>query len=554
MNDHANPANAPVRKCEKQWQWWTDIHDAIRAVGSSIKETPEIGPMRWHQSRWHDKPPVQVWPVTYVSSWEYDAETRRARDWWRSLAHRDVHPAVKEVVKAGWMPDFKDGLAGIVLEYPTLSEDMRLAYTQSERKGKDSLRTVTTPGKYIKSRWTYLDDHYVRGIVARTTSDAPMIWHTSYDIVRSVQRGPRSCMKWGEDLIPLAYRDMRDYDEEGTEFWLRNHELHPYAAYAPQFGWRVAVRIEGREINARALVLHHTRGPYEKGETLKGSVYVRSYRRNGDCFSPADETLESWLQYVGVEKVSAWPEGTRLARVKTFHSRHDFLAPYIDGSVQTVEDEGDYLRLSHRGSVLCERQDGSYGESDEGMRMCEHCDDMADEDEGIWVGRNEDCWIGACCSDQYTYVFGRNRAEYYVHQDDVIGVGDTWYHTCHLGDNDIVELDNGDYCHEDYAFRCPINGAWYSEDEGQYTEDNDVVHQDNAWRCAGSDEWYSTNVDPVIVGGETYHQDHVPEDHVDEFDKPYDKPEGAIPNETQLPLPDLTHMTESVATPELETT
>ena len=524
-----------------------DIMRAIRTVCERTERSMvSAGPMQWraHYRGGH----VQHWPVICQTGVPYSNEDRFQHTWWRR-AHetRDMHPAVLAVLADDWLPDpERGGLENLVLEYPSFSTDMRLAYVQSEDKGKVDRWTVTTAGKYIKSRWSYLDDHYIRDVVARTATAAPQIWHDPREIVRAVQYGPSSCMQWGTDDVGDRISDEFDPDnDDGTEFWVDNWKYHPYSVYDPRFGWRMAVRMEGPQIMARALVLHHSGGPYQADETLEGSVFVRSYRRT-DSYSPADEALEAWLQHNGVSKQSHWPLGTKFARVNNPQARSGLMMPYIDGSIQSVTDEGSYVRLSNRG-MACNNTDGTCGDDD--SRTCEDCGQSADEEDGIHVGYNGDRWVGACCSDGYTYVLGRRRSEYYVCDDEAIRVGDEYYDVNYLNDNSIVALDDGEYVHEDDAFCCPIDDRWYHVDNGQDTEDEGYVHESNAWQCYGSDNWYSTNTDWVLVDGEKYHPDYAPDDEEAEpgstFDLPYDKPEGSIPNEAQLSLrvePDLSHM------------
>jgi hypothetical protein len=511
MDTSETPAERPPlvqRKLAGQWSWCESIKTAIRNVhGATERAEYQMSPM--------------------------------ARRWWLDMTtNRDMHPAVAAVIKDDWVPDYPGGLGRIVLEYPSVSSDMRLAYVQNEDKGRADRWTVTAPGKYIKARWSYLTDHYIRDVAARTAMAAPQIWHEPQDIVRAVQHGPSSCMQWGsEDIGDRISDDWDEGSEDAKDFWVRMWEYHPYSVYTPRFGWRMAVRLEGPQIMARALVLHHSRGPYTEGETLQGSVFVRSYRRT-DSYSPSDEALESWLQHMGVEKRTEWPLGTRFARVKNPQTRYGgLLMPYIDGAEQCVTDCGEYVRLSSRG-MQCNNTDGTC--DDDTSRTCDCCGEPADEEDGFHVGYHGDSWVGDCCSGDYTLVLGRRRSEYYIPNDDAIEVGDTYYDREYLSDNSIVELDNGDYVHEDDAFCCPIDDRWYHVDDGRDTEDEGYVHCTNAWQCYGSDEWYSTNTRWVTVDGEKYHPDHAPEDEEAEpgtpFDLPYQKPEGSVPNTAQLPL------------------
>ena len=131
-------------------------------------------------------------------------------------------------------------------------------------------------------------------------------------------------------------------------------------------------------------------------------------------------------------------------------------------------------------------------------------------------------------------VYGRRGNQYYVSDDAVICVDDECYDRDWLGDNNIVELHDGDYCTMDDAVH--VNDEWYHCDDetivcdhaGDYQLRDDCEQlyagewalRDEAWECAGSGNWYLHDDDtPVEVDGENYHEDYVPEpDETDEED------------------------------------
>lgn len=524
----------PERDPEALW-WFGAMRNAMRRVRNATV-TRYVGLPVWRRrfSFWDDKYVTDVDQKTR-HFYRYDDAVRAARDdYFKVTGDLEAHPAVLAVLQDGWAPTGKS-MEHIVLEWPSLSEDgTRLAYFQSDQKIARHLRTVTSPEKYIKARWPYLPDHMIRDFVARTAIQPPLLFHTTQDFVEVVQNGPSSCMVWDDGECGAGE------DESWVDLW----EHHPYATYDPKYGWRMVARLnpgEGPKYAARALILHSSQGPYTEGESLEGSVYVRTYRHAGkDAWSPADEALESWLRHNGVEKESSWPDGARLACVKLIGSGSRHVFPYIDGDVQTVSDEGDCYAIDENGDCLCNNPDGTAVVS--GRYECSACGEThSARDDGIWVGPYAEDWVGPCCENNYLRVRGRRPGHYYVHENNAIQtVEGHWFDSDCLDDNDIVELNNGDFTHQDNAFRCPLDDQWYLDEDGVDTEDEGTVHSSNAWQCAGTGDWWSTNTDPVIVDGDKYHPDEAPDDEDahdgDEFDKPYDKSEGSMSNELQQPL------------------
>lgn len=445
--------------------------------------------------------------------------------WWRqNCAHLDVHPAVLTVIDDGWTP--KGGTERIALEAPRFSDDgTRLSYVQSDEKGRRGTWTVTSPGKYIKARWPYLKDDYIRDVVARTAVQAPQILYRSADFVDAAVNGPGSCMSWGEGECGF------DPDEPST---------HPYYVYDHKLGWRIAVRKDGDgRIVSRTIILHPSRGPFTDGETLQGAVFVRSYKR-GDSYSHSDNEVEAWLVGQGAQKLDGWPLGAKLRKVDhPDDSEYDFMVPYIDGDNHYVDDRGVHLVISCHGEFECRRTDGRYDDGEERVE-CAHCGRMVRSDGGIWVGYHEDEFVGECCSDEYVWGRGSNGRWYHYLGDYNVEVDGEHYHEDYLSDNDIVELADGDYEHMDNAFCCPVRDEWYHIDEGVHTEDEGHVHTDETWICYATNEVYSTNITPVVIDGETYHPDNAPDEDENDFDLPYEKPEGSISNDSQIPLVEVT--------------
>ncbi len=429
---------------------------------------------------------------------------RNHRDWFYQLTRKfQLHPAIPDAF------DYADpyNWQQLLLEWPHKAETdiNRLAYTRDERAGEANKQTVTTIGKYL-SRHFDLPDHIIRDIAARYTATGHVFkfLNTTEDMVHAVNNGPYSCMCWRER------DDVRCSD---------GHARHPYEVYDPKYGWHMAVRIaeEGR-IDARAMC--NTEGEQK--------YFVRSYKRDpGGGYSYADEHLEAWLKAQGYDKQSEWHYGARMAY---FETSDEFLAPYIDGDTKHVDvrsHNGEYhLVIDSDGEYCCDNTDGT--PSGGCRETCADCGERCDEDDMYWTGVWEDNHVCSGCIDDYRYAISRRGNNYYIRSDNCVYVEsqDEYYDEDYLDDNNIVQLENGDYEHIDNAVE--IDGDWYhNEDDGivydefneryqltdncNCTEDMGFVHESDTWQCHATDNWYTTNIEPVTIDGETYHPDNAPE-------------------------------------------
>ena len=440
---------------------------------------------------------------------------RFSRGWHYNLQSRfNLHPAV---VAAFNMHDPEDWQQ-LLLEWPHVATtDMtRLAYTRDERAGEADRQTLTSLGKYLKQHWPNLADHHIRDFVAKYATAATFhIERTTEAIVNAVQNGPSSCMKFNED-------------EEDDRNQLEELGAHPYEVYDPQYGWHVATRRMGHKIVGRALLMQRD----NIDSNLK--YFVRTYRhKDGETYSQPDDELMQWLAEQGYNHRSHW-QGERLAYIKSGHSDCNFIAPYIDGSSQSVDIEDErtpddtykrYLRITTSGEWECCNQNGTAEE--QSTCSCEDCGQRVSEDDQHGVGLYGDRIVGRCCIDEYTYVTGRRGNEYHVPDDEAVEVDGNYYDREYLSDNNIVELENGDYCSMDDAVS--VDGEWYhsSDDtivcdhDGEYQLVNDCVElhdgewalENDAWECAGSGNFYLYDDDaPVEIDGNMYHEDYVPDD------------------------------------------
>jgi hypothetical protein len=430
---------------------------------------------------------------------------RRSRPWhYREQTKDKMHPAIYAAL-AYARPDRWHRL---VLEWPRQSEvDVaQIAYTRDEAYGEADRQLRTSVSKYLTRHFPALSSSTIRDISARYCEASFYIIDTLPEMVHVATNGPGSCMAKPAD----AFRNL-----DGA---------HPYEVYDPEYGWAMAVVKEGNVFTGRALV--------------NDNKYVRTYRRQEDCagnrsaYSDVDERLISWLEEKGFEKRSGW-RGFKLKRID---ARNDceFVAPYIDGSHQEVDVEGDYLRIVNDGEYDCCCQNGDANVKS-GV-TCEDCDERMDEDDTYHVYRDSSrCVCQHCYGDSYTSVYGRRGERYAVDNDDVTEVNGEYYDCNWLEDNEIVQLHDGEYCRQDDAVLIGSVDAYYPSESydicftkaGEYEllsdcvelEDGEWCLSDDAWQCDHSGDYYENDVDSVTTKcGKRIHEDYADEYEVENDD------------------------------------
>jgi len=383
--------------------------------------------------------------------------------------YRSPHQGVARILLKGYRPRDWHLLALEMPAVPENEDSTRVSYWQSDAKQAKNLRTVTSLGKYLKRHFPELADHEIRDAVALAAPAKFEIWTGTEKMVQAVQEGPASCMKWDEDF-----------------------DVHPYEVYEPQYGWGVAVRLQGPVIMGRCVV--HT----EK------KIYVRSYgRQEHDGRSQDDNALESWLDDQGYSYREYWPEGVKFAKIEY---RDHYIMPYLDGS------SADYRRVDVRSGCIVRDSDGDYvcdntnGEmTHEARQECDHCGSSVDEDEVTWVESVEESVCQHCIERHFTWVRGTagmsngRTAQYYVRDHEAVSVDGENYDENNLPDY-IRELHNGEFSHEDNCVLVESEDEYYSDSDVGNRKNGDslVVRLDsgeyelreNAAYCEHNDEWY----------------------------------------------------------------
>jgi hypothetical protein len=388
------------------------------------------------------------------------------------------HPIHPVVIKAMGMAR-PDDWQQLLLEWPhkAQSDASRLAYTANERKGVDDKQAITTVGKYLTKHFSTLPDHAIRDLAALCGKGDCFIVNTSVQMIHHLERGPKSCMLWGQS----------------------NVDEHPYQAYAPEHGWGLAVRTIGSDTVGRALVITKDDSKY----------FVRSYFRNDDGYSGRDDVLEAWLKESGYEHRGGWNYGQKLKHIDDSNNC-GFIAPYLDGCNQIVSIVGNTLVIDDDGEYECSNTDGDADSvnSDD----CSDCGDRVRSGDGYWVGYHEDTLVCSNCEDGYRLGCGRNGREYRFSEEVAVYVEsrDEHYHQDFLDDNNIVCLENGEYEHVDNVI--DIDGEGYTVDDERiclFQDTQEWGFQCDGWQCVASCDWYTDSVECVEVDGEKYHPDNL---------------------------------------------
>jgi hypothetical protein len=189
-------------------------------------------------------------------------------------------------------------------------------------------------------------------------------------------------------------------------------------------------------------------------------------------------------------------------------------APFV-----VVDDDGEY-ECDQTGGCPTDRT-GDYFE-------CDDCGDECRDEDGYWVGRNDDAHVcDSCQSNNYMYVYGRRGNQYYLHEDYSVYVDSCseWYDQDYLSDNEIVSLENGEY--EQMENAVEIDCEWFHIEDERIcrTEDTDeFLMRTDCWQCDESGNWYTEETESVKIDGNQYHPDYAPDqdDEDDEDDEDSD--------------------------------
>jgi hypothetical protein len=267
--------------------------------------------------------------------------------WWKESTHWAIH-----------------------FPYPATSNPSRIAFTESEDRGKADRQTVMRPGAYLAKYFGgYLSDNDVQHWALKWANVfAPLdlqFAKTADEIEHVYVNGPNSCMAYCAD------------DFDGS--------VHPTRAYAgPDLQVAYTCNDSG-EITGRAVVW--------PAENKHGRIY-------GDT-----DRMDAALAAAGYAYSNL--EGARLTRIESGLGLH---VPYLDGC-QHVNDDGEYLTITSSGGICADSTSGTVGY----QHCCEGCgDSVADGEERC--DSHGDTYCDYCFHERYTHCTGCDE---YADSDDM---------------------------------------------------------------------------------------------------------------------------------------
>lgn len=419
---------------------------------------------------------------------------RHTHEWQcREQDRYEFHPVILNVIEKYNPLD----IVQLVFEWPHMSvrDASNVAYTQDTRAGENDRQQVTTFGRYLRRHFPELKDHEIRDYATKCQNDLYEVWDTPEAIVRSVIRGPKSCMSWDSDCYNP---DHPAYSPSANP--------HPYLVYAPSLGWRSVVRLhpETRAINGRALV--HIKDDQK--------VFVRTYKRGTD-YSHSDEALQMWLRENGYEHLDSWPDGTPISAIK---NNNRWVLPYIDGEYQNVTSDvcsDGNLHIDCDGTLEATSTDG-FAYNDDDSEFCECCECYVDPDDMVSVVGSFDQVCQSCLEDNFTEARTRHGWQYVDNNQAILLECDEYVYEDDMDRLTVVELADGGYDYESNTIRSE-EGDYYLEDEypDEFVKINNTLYSKDSlslFYCNSQDEFFlHEEFECVTVDGVTYCKDHEPE-------------------------------------------
>jgi hypothetical protein len=190
-------------------------------------------------------------------------------------------------------------------------------------------------------------------------------------------------------------------------------------------------------------------------------------------------------------------EGCLLQMIEHEDEDDIFVAPYIDagvdgngstGSAQSGElvdiDDKTYIEINTHGDLSLTMTNGYTDdvESDDESE-CDDCGDLEHNDD-MFSTHGGDYICRHCCDNNYSYAWINNNTQDYVHNDQVIFVGDEAYHVdVDFSAFDIYYCeDTGDYYHIDdlvMTLRGFINCDYATSIDHEDADGNNYAHADD---------------------------------------------------------------------------
>jgi hypothetical protein len=329
----------------------------------------------------------------------------------------------------------------------SMSNKSMLAYTESSEKGAKDVQTQIKPGAYLSKYFSYVlspDEiaDLVRDWQCRYADCELKYARTPADIVRIYQNGPRSCMSGAAD-------------EYSTH--VKGGYLHPCEVYGQSeafHGDLTMAYLEGKNgISARCLV-------WEEKKQF-GRIY-------GDS-----TLLYRELQALGYTQGVF--NGARIAKIKVGTAKHQaFLMPYIDGWSYVMEQPDHFVLKLESDVPLADRRKvrmvcsaNTNGRTEGGNEyICAGCEDEVSEDEVRHVP-GHDTYCRYCYEENFIYCERLCRDMEREGSDQVV-VRRTKRRS---GNIDWIEQTWCAQAIEDFAFQCPVDGAYFANDLAVFLDD-----------------------------------------------------------------------------------
>ncbi len=271
---------------------------------------------------------------------------------------------------AGAPASAASALAGRFEHYAHVStaDPSKLAYTPSERHGREDRQVRCKPGKYLRKYFSNVLNpqeiaEWAGKFAAANEQLDLQIARSADDCARVYIGGPRSCMGGGG----------------GSDCW-DSPGSHPARVYgAGSLGVAYIGELDGAK--ARALVRLEDGAP---------RVYSRIY---GD-----ERRLAAALERAGFEPdAGADFNGAALLRIPDDSGEGEYIGPYLDGSYSVDEGIDDKLHMQRHGSLPADSTDGYFGSG----LPCENCGGRADREEYSTV--DEQVWCNSCAENSSFY-------------------------------------------------------------------------------------------------------------------------------------------------------
>jgi hypothetical protein len=315
---------------------------------------------------------------------------------------------------------------------------------------------------------------------------------------------------------------MMEVLDKGPYSCMRNPDVsadHPYVVYDPALGWSMAKRMTPQgTIAGRALLFTDADG--HKG-------FVRTYMKKGEVDSSesvSDGKLAAWLMAHGYAKWPSWPEGARMKLIpvpdKLGYS--PFVAPYLDGSNQTIAVREGCLVMADDGNFKCDST-GGRAESFATIR-CALCDRATRDGAATRarVGGLEGYVCLACRRDNCVRVRGDEDDEYYIPETDAIFANGECYdpefidqYLVGCADGLWHDKDDVYLCADDEyrpcgdCINCEVTDQWFHRDDCMEVLNEDEhwvwVSHENYWTCRNTGTQYATTVPFVFFDGHKVH-------------------------------------------------